>query len=73
MFWGWLPFVTLLFVYGTKYNNILARNHFNNIAVTTNNADTSAKCNTVVHDNTCTKCYNNDWSYPGTECGADTL
>ena len=27
------------------------------------NADTSAKCIIIVHDNICgTKCYNNDWS-----------
>ena len=54
------------FVYGTKCNNILDRYYCNNIAVTTTKADTSAKCNTVVHDSTCcTKCNNNDWSYPG--------
>ena len=67
MFWGRLPFVTLSLVYGTKFNNILGRNHCNNIEFTTTNVDTSAKCNTVVHDNTCTKCNNNDWSYPGND------
>ena len=62
MFWGRLPFMTLSFGYGTKCNNILARNHYNNIVVTTN---TSAKSNTVVHDNIySTKCYN-DWSHSG--------
>ena len=55
MFWARLLFVTLTFGYGTKCNNILARRHCNNNAVTT----TSAKCNTVVYDNTCTK-YKND-------------
>ena len=30
-----------------------------------------AKYNTIVHDNTCTKWNNNDWSYPGygSKCG----
>ena len=36
------------------------------MAGTTNNADSSAKCNTVLHVNTCcTKCNNDDWSYAG--------
>ena len=72
MFWSRLPFVTLSVRYGTKCNHILTWHHCNNIAVTTTNAYTSAKCNTVVHDNTCcTKCNNNDCSYPGNgaECG----
>ena len=57
--------VTLSFGYGTKCNNISARHHCNNIAVSDTQADTRAKCNTVVHDNICgTKCSNNDWSYP---------
>ena len=47
----------LSFGYGTIWNNISARYHCNNIAVTTTNADISAKCNTIVHDNNC-----------GTEC-----
>ena len=71
MFWCWLPFVTLSFQYCSKYNNILAQHHCNNITVTTTNANTSTKCNTVVHDITCcTKCNNNNWSYPdnGAKC-----
>ena len=40
----------------------------------TTNADTSAKCNTIVHDNNCrTKCNNNDWSYPGNSAKSDTI
>ena len=72
IFWGWLPFVTLSFSYVTKCNNILAWDQCNNIAVMTTNSDISSKCNTVVHENTCcTKCNNNDWSYPGNsgKCG----
>ena len=65
MFWGWLLFVTLSFGYSTKCNIILARHQCNNIAVTTTNVDTSAKCNTVLHDNTCTKFNNNDLFDPG--------
>ena len=53
MFWGRLPFVTLSFGYSTICNIILARHHCNNITVMTTNADTSAKCNTIVHDNIC--------------------
>ena len=71
MFWGQLPFVMLSFWYSTKRSNILAQHHCNNIAVTTINADTSAKCNIIVHDNTCsTKCNNKDWSYSshGAKC-----
>ena len=39
--------------------------------VSTTNADTSMKCSTVVHYNTCTKCNSNDWSYPDkhAKCG----
>ena len=74
MFWGRLPFVTLSFGYGTKFNNILALKHCNNITVTTTNVDTSAKCNTVVYDNTCcTKCNNNDWSYSGNNAKCGTI
>ena len=61
----------LSFRYITKLNNILAQHHSNNIAVMTINADTNAKSNITVHDNTCcTKWNNNDWSYPsnGTKC-----
>ena len=71
MFWDQLPFVMLSFRYITKFNNILAQHHCNNIAVMTINADTNAKSNITVHDNTCcTKWNNNDWSYPsnGTKC-----
>ena len=54
----------LLFGYSTKCNNTLAQHHCNNIAVTTINADTSDKCNIILHNNTCcTKCNNNDVSY----------
>ena len=61
MLWGQLPFVTLSFGYGTKYYNILTRHRYNNIAVTTANVYTSAKCNTVEHKYICgTKCNNND-------------
>ena len=50
----------------------MLRHHSNNMTVTITNADTSAKYNTVVHDNICgTKCNNNDSSYPGNgaKCG----
>ena len=53
MFWGWLPFVSLSFGFGTQCNNILVQHHCNKIAVTTTNADTSARCNTVVNNNIC--------------------
>ena len=72
MFWGWLLFVTLFLGYGTKCINILARNLFKNIAVTTTNADTCAKYNTVAHDHTCAKC-NNNWSYPGNDAKCSTV
>ena len=62
---GQLLFVTLLFGYRTKCNNILTQLYCNNITVMTTNAKTCTKCNTVVQDNICgTKCNNNDWSYP---------
>ena len=66
-----LLFVMLLFGYSTKCNNVLAQRHCNNIVATTTNADTSTKCNTIVHDICSIKCNNNDWSYPGngTKCG----
>ena len=57
MFWDWLPYVTLSFGYGSKYNNIFARHHSRNIAVITTNGDINANYNTVVHNNVCgTKC-----------------
>ena len=66
MFWGRLPFVTLSFGYSTKCNNLLAWHHCNSIIITTTNAKTSVKYNTIMHDNICnTKCNNNDWFYPG--------
>ena len=68
MFWT-VTICNAIVWYGTKCDNVLARHHRNNIGV---NADTNAKCNTVVHDNICgTKCNNNVWSYSGNgaKCG----
>ena len=74
MFWGQLLFVMLSFRYSTKCSNILAQHRFNNIAVMTINTNTSAKCNIIVHDNTCcTKCNNNDWSYPSNGAKCSTI
>ena len=42
--YAWVPYYC---------NNIFSRHICNNISVTTIEADTSAKCNTVVHDNIC--------------------
>ena len=72
--WSRLPFVMLSFGYSTKCNNILVWHHYNTIAVTTTNVNTSAKCNTIVHNNTfCTKFNNNDWSYPGNSVKCGTI
>ena len=49
-----LPFVTLSFGYGIKCNNL---------AVTTTNAHTSAKCDIAAHNIYCTKCITNDLLY----------
>ena len=65
MFWDRLVFLTLSFGHGTKCNNILARHHCNNIAVTRTNANPSAKCSTVVQGSICgIECNNYDWSHP---------
>ena len=50
--------VSFLYVYRCQTTCLI---YFHGITVTTTNADTSAKCNTVVHDNICgTKCYDYD-------------
>ena len=74
LYWAWLPNATLSSGVGTKCNNTLGWYHCNNIVVTTINTDTSAKCSTVVHNNTSgTKCNNNDWSYHGNGAKCDTI